>query len=323
MIDKIDRYDKGVQINRWVVVAIEIRLLKTFVTTAALLSFTKAADDLGYAQSTITSQIQALEEELGVMLFERLGKQIKLTKDGEQLYSYAIQILKLSNEAKDLISSSLTPKGSLNIGTAESLCIHRLPKVFNKFRSQYQKVDINIRFDAGGEYRTFLRKNLVDIVVFLDVPCIENDLITHILFDEPMAVIAAPNHPLAKKDQVVPHDINGESLILTAEGCTYRRIFESILAQAGAKPASIMGVSSNEVIKKFVCDGWGIGFLPHIVLQQELSAHQLVELPWSGPPFGITAQMTYHKDKWLSPALKAFIDVTLAAFKNLPAPPSK
>lgn len=84
----------------------EFRLLKTFVTAANLLSFTKAATDLGYAQSTVTSQIQTLEEELGTMLFERLGRQIKLTESGRQLYIYANQILKLSAEAKDLISSS-------------------------------------------------------------------------------------------------------------------------------------------------------------------------------------------------------------------------
>ncbi|MGI6093242.1 MAG: LysR family transcriptional regulator [Negativicutes bacterium] len=294
----------------------EIRLLKTFVATAALLSFTKAASDLGYAQSTVTSQIQTLEEELGVMLFERLGKQIKLTKEGEQLYSYALQILRLSDEAKDLISSSLTPQGLLSIGTAESLCIHRLPKVFNEFRKCYPKVDINLRFDAGDDYRTFLRKNLVDLFLFLDVPCIETDLITHVLFDERMAVIAAPNHPLAKKNQVLPQDINGEPLVLTSEGCTYRRIFESILAQAGAKPSSIMGISSNEVIKKFICDGWGIGFLPHIVVQPELISKQIVELRWSGPPFGIKAQLIYHKDKWLSPALKAFINLILETFKD-------
>lgn len=294
----------------------EFRLLKTFVATAKLLSFTKAANALGYAQSTVTNQIQALEEELDTILFERLGKQIKLTKDGEHLYAYAHQILKLSDEAKDLISSSLTPKGSLIVGTAESLCLHRLPGVFNTFRSLYPKVEINIHFDAGSDYRTYLRKNTIDIVFFLDVPCKENDLITHILFEEPMAVIAAPNHALAKKWQITPHDLSGQPLILTASGCSYRRIFESILAQAGVKPASIMGVSSNEVIKRFVADGWGIGFLPQIVVTQELKKDQLIALPWAGPAFSIKAQLIYHKDKWISPALKAFIDITLAAFRS-------
>lgn len=294
----------------------ELRQLKTFVTTAKALSFTKAANDLNYAQSTITSQIQALEEELSTMLFERLGKQIKLTKDGENLYAYADQILKLSDEAKDLISSSLTPRGPITIGTAESLCLHRLPEVFNTFRSRYPKAEINIRFDACSDYRTLLRKNDIDVVFFLDVTCNENDLVTHVLFEEPMAIIAAPNHPLTKKRQVIPHDISGQSLILTAPGCSYRELFESILTQTGVKPSSVMGVSSNEVIKKFVCDGWGIGFLPHIVVRQELIANQLIALPWAGPSFNIKAQLIYHKDKWLSPSLKAFINVTLETFKN-------
>lgn len=289
----------------------EIRQLKTFVATARLLSFTKAADELGYAQSTVTSQIQALEEELGVMVFERFAKQIKLTKAGERLYAYATQIIELSSEARDYASSSLTPQGTLTIGTAESLCIHRLPEVFNQFRSRYPRVEINIRFDVGSDYRALLRKNLIDIAFFLDVPCRETDLVTHVLFAEPMAVIAAPAHPLAQKRRILPGDLSGEALVLTAEGCTYRRIFESILTQAGAKPSSAMGISSNEVIKRFVCDGWGIGFLPRVVVGHELAAGNLAALNWAGPPFNISAQLIYHKNKWLSPALKAFIDVTL------------
>lgn len=290
--------------------------MKTFVTIVKHLSFTKAAQDLDYAQSTVTNQIQTLEEEFGTMLFERLGKQIKLTKDGEHLYSYANQILKLADEAKDLISSSLTPKGSLNIGTAESLCTHRLPEVFKIFRARYPNVEINISFEICDDYRTHLRKNSIDLLFFLDVPFTENDLVTHILFDEPMAVIVAPNHPLAEKHQVTPQDINGQALVLTDTGCSYRRIFESILTQAGAKPASILGVSSTEVIKKFVCDGWGIGFLPHVTVSQELRTKQLIALPWAGPAFNIKTQLIYHKEKWLSPALQAFIDVTLQTLGN-------
>lgn len=294
----------------------EFRMLKTFVTTAKFLSFTKAASDLGYAQSSITNQIQALEEEFGTMLFERLGKQIKLTNAGEHFYSYATQILKLAEETKDQLSSSLLPKGSVILGTAESLCLHRLPEVFNTFRSCFPNVEIDLRFDAVGDYRALLRKNAIDAAFLLDVACNENDLVTHVILEEPMSVIASPNHPLAKKSQVLPHDLNNEPLILTSEGCTYRRLFESALTQVGAKPSSIMGVSSNEVIKKFVGDGWGIGFLPHIVVQQESKMGRLVELNWNGPPFGIKAQLIYHRKKWLSPALKAFIDTTLTTLNQ-------
>lgn len=294
----------------------EFRQLKTFLTVVKLASFTKAAHELGYAQSSVTGQIQLLEEEFGTMLFERLGKQIKLTKDGESLFEYASQIVTLSDEAKAVIASSFTPKGALTIGTAESLCLHRLPEVFKAFRRDYPEVEIKLYFDAGGDYRTLLRKNVIDVVFFLDAPCNEKDLITHVLFEETMSVIAAPGHRLTQQHSISPCDLTGETLVLTSPGCTYRSILESILTQAGVKPASIMGVSSNEVIKRFVCDGWGIGFLPQIVVQQELLSGQLVELPWKGPSFGITAQLIYHKDKWQSPALKAFIDMVLQFFKR-------
>ncbi|MDT8899986.1 LysR family transcriptional regulator [Anaeroselena agilis] len=290
---------------------VEIRQLKTFVTTARLLSFTKAADELGYAQSTVTGQIQALEEELGVMVYERFAKQIKLTKEGERLYAYATQILALSSEAKDYVASASTPRGVLTIGTAESLCLHRLPGVFNTFRALCPQVEISICFDIGSDYRALVRKNLIDLAIFFDVPCCEPDLITHVLFEEPMTVIAAPSHPLTGKPRISPGDLSGEALVLTPEGCTYRRIFESILTQAGARPSSVMGISSNEVIKRFVGDGWGIGFLPRVVVEHELAAGHLAALNWAGPPFSINAQLTYHKNKWLSPALKAFIGVAL------------
>ncbi len=192
---------------------------------------------------------------------------------------------------------------------------HCLSEVLTMFRSRYPNIEIDIRFDTCIDYRASLRKNIIDIVCFLDVPCNEPDLISHILVDEPMAIISSPKHPLANKAQLTPHDLNGQSLILTQDGCNYRRILESILAQAGAKPSSTLGISSNEVIKKFVSDGWGIGFLPHIAVKEELANQQLVALPWIGAPFNIKVQLIYHKEEWISPAMKAFIVSILDTFE--------
>ena len=131
-----------------------------------------------------------------------------------------------------------------------------------------------------------------------------------------MAIITAPDHLLAYKKTVTVQDMNNQSFILTEPGCSYRRIFESILTQAGVTPASVIAFSSNDVIKKFVMDGWGIGFLPRIAVEQEYKEGRLAILPWIGPPFQIKTQIIYHKDKWLSPALRAFIDVTTETFKH-------
>jgi len=182
----------------------EFRQLKTFIVTARHLSITKAANELGYAQSSVSGHIQMLEEELATMLFERLGRRIKLTKDGEHLRVYAEQILKLSDEAKDGVASAVTPKGALTIGTPESLCVHRLPELFQEFRERYPKVEINFLLSSSHDLRIQLRKNTIDLAFFLARPYTDSDLISQVLFEEPMAVVAAPSHPLAKKKSYIP-----------------------------------------------------------------------------------------------------------------------
>lgn len=112
----------------------DFRQLTTFVTIAKLQSFSLAAQDLDYAQSTITTQIQLLEKELGVKLFERLGHRITLTSKGSRLLPFAEQILKLTSEAKDAMEDSGLPRGTLTVGAVESLCVMRLPKLLKAYR---------------------------------------------------------------------------------------------------------------------------------------------------------------------------------------------
>src|SRR5690242_2052558 len=107
----------------------EIRQLNTFTAIAKMGSFTQAAEMLGYAQSSVTTQIQLLESELETKLFERMGKSITLTSEGTRLLPYAQKILKLSEEAKSVIGNSDVPKGALTVGAPESLCVMRLPGI--------------------------------------------------------------------------------------------------------------------------------------------------------------------------------------------------
>ena len=285
----------------------DFRQLATFVEAAKQLNFTKAAATLGYAQSTITIHIQTLEEELQTQLFERIGKQIKLTLDGRQFYAYAEKMLNLSNEAKEVISSSDSPKGVIELGTAESLCIYRLTDVLIDFRALYPEVEVKIRFDTSDDFYNHLRKNVVDVAIVLDNRCVAGDIVTQILAEEPMVVIAAPGHPLTRKKRVLPKDLQGQPLILTEESCSYHMLFESILLQSQVRPGAVMSISSLEVIKKFVANNWGFGFLPRATVGAEVEAGRLAILAWAGPAFAVTSQLLYHKDKWISPALRAFI----------------
>ena len=100
----------------------DLRQLNAFLTISKLQNFTAAANELGYAQSTVTTQIKLLEEELGVRLFERMGKSISLTYEGTKLIPYAKQMLKLDNDIRTAVFNEEKPSGTLVIGAAESLC---------------------------------------------------------------------------------------------------------------------------------------------------------------------------------------------------------
>lgn len=132
----------------------EIRQLKTFQVAAATLNFSGTAETLNYAQSTVSSQIGALEQELGVQLFDRIGKSVLLTTAGQTLLDYTQQILKLADEAQQVVAGSDIPAGTLTIGAPESLCVYRLPPVLRRFREEYPQVTIALQPGSCPDLRT-------------------------------------------------------------------------------------------------------------------------------------------------------------------------
>lgn len=288
----------------------DLKQLNSFLTICELQSFTQAADALGYAQSTITTQIKMLEGELEVKLFERIGKSITLTNEGKKLLPYAKQMLKLSSEIKDNVSSNTVPKGVLTIGAAESLCVLRLPEILKEYRRLYPKVEVSIKFGNCSEFRHYLRDNVIDVAFSLGTKIEAEDFITEIVFDEPMLLLTAPGNHLIDKKVIHPKDIENEPLILTELGCSYRAVFENILRSGNIKPNVVLESGSVQAIKQFTMSGLGITLLPKAAVEEEVSQGKLIVLNWQGPDFGIVSQVLYHKDKWLTPALKAFLKLS-------------
>lgn len=288
----------------------DLRQLKAFCTVAREKSFTRAAELLDYAQSSVTTQVQSLEDELGTRLFERLGRRITMTRDGEKLLAYAEQILKLASEARNAVSGSSIPGGTISIGAPESLCVYRLPAILQEYRRRCPGVEIIIRLGKCDELPVWLRNNTIDISLYLSCDTFFPDLVTETLIHEPMTVAAGTDHPLAARGRVEPRDINGEFLILTESGLGYRAVFERILDEAGVRPGSVLEFGSVEAIKKCVISGLGITLLPRVTLESDLSAGKLADLNWQGPDFNIVTQILYHRDKWISPALGTLMDLT-------------
>jgi DNA-binding transcriptional LysR family regulator len=141
----------------------DTRQLKAFMAVAGTRSFTKAAEMLDYAQSSITGQVGSLEDELGTKLFQRLGRQVMLTREGERFIEYAEKILQLFSEAKEAVSESLNPRGTLIIGAPETLSAVRLPPLIQQFHSRYPDVEIVLKKFRAKEMITFLRNSQIDV----------------------------------------------------------------------------------------------------------------------------------------------------------------
>ncbi|WCN38469.1 LysR family transcriptional regulator [Aneurinibacillus uraniidurans] len=287
----------------------ELRQLHTFKTVVETKGFTRAAAALSYAQSSVTAQIQALEDELGVKLFDRLGKKIMLTTAGEQLLPYAIQMLDLHETALRAFTSHTVPSGTLTIGAPESLAAFRLPAIIRAYTQMYPDVKITLRPGVCWELRNLARSGELDIVFLLEPEVRELDLHIETLVHEPMTVVAPPDHILAARDSVQTENFHGHTFLHTEPGCSYRTLFEQQLRSCGITPDTSLEFWSIEAIKNCVLSGLGLAFLPLITVQQEIQDGRLIPLAWDDRACRVATQMAYHKNKWLSPALSEFINL--------------
>ncbi|MFF5005852.1 LysR family transcriptional regulator [Streptomyces phaeochromogenes] len=284
----------------------EIRLLVTFEKVAAVLSFTQAAAELKYAQSSVTSQIRALESSLGVQLFDRLGSHIRLTEAGDRLLPYARQIIELSEEARAAVVGTEEPSGTLTVGTMESLTSYRLSPLLELFHHRYPGVRLSMRPTLGDETRQALRQGTYDVGFLMERETEHAGLDVTLLAEEPLALVAAPGHPLAGV-AVSTADLVREPLLATEPGCAYRDLFEEELNTRSAEPVSFMEFGTIEATKRAAAAGLGIALLPAVTVAEELADGRLVALSWE-PPFTLRTQLAWRSGKRLPAHARLFVE---------------
>jgi len=287
----------------------EIRQLKTFWTLASTCSFSQTAELLSYVPSTITMQIKSLEEELGVKLLDRLGKKVVLTDAGQQFLPYATKILNDVEEAKCISSQHGELAGTVVIGADEVLCAYLLPALFKRFRADYPGVRLLFRPLSGQELKSSLREGHADVVFVLDEPMNYKDLHSEFLKDETFQMVVSPDHMLASRSALVIDDFHKQHFLLTEKNCSYRTYFDQSITKKGADALTELEFHSVEAIKQCVVAGLGIALLPEMALKKELSDGEVVALPWDLSDISFSAQMLWHREKWISPSMAAFMEV--------------
>ena len=288
----------------------EIKHLKTFVTVAKLLSFNRAADRLNYAQSSISAQIQALEMELGVRLFDRLGRRILPTEAGERLVPYAEKIIDLADETRVEIGGGAEPEGSLTIRVPESLGIHRLPSVIYEFSTRFPGIRLNLINCAHESLQKDLRNGAIDLAFLLTQSFDAADLEVENLGFESLVLVASPNHRLAEANPVQTRDLAEDTLLLSKVDCSYRRLFETILADEGVPLEATRTFHSVGFLKQCVIAGLGITILPEVSVSEEIRQRKLTRLAWEEGALEVAVLMIWCGTRWISPTLRAFMDIT-------------
>ncbi|SEO81226.1 LysR family transcriptional regulator [Paenibacillus sp. OV219] len=285
----------------------ELTYLRTFREVAKWGSFTKAAETLGYAQSSITTQIQKLEESYGTVLLERYGRKMVLTMAGEALLQYANDICRLHDESKEVVAKQ--SKGTLSIGTIETLASFYLPAYLQAYRKAYP--DINVTIQPGNEPFIIesVKEGALDIGIILDPPFSDPELDCRILREEPLVIIASPDHKLVGRSEIHVEDLENESLILTEDGCTYRAMLLGVLKGNQVPYKLSYEFGSLEAIKQCVTYGLGIALLPRIAVAEEVRGGKVVAIPFIDPACKFYTQLICSKKKWKSKAYLGFLEL--------------
>ncbi len=285
-----------------------ITQLSTFLQIIEMKSFSTAANSLGYAQSTVTTQIRQLEDELGCTLFERLGKTISLTTSGERLIPYAEKMLQLERDILLDVTDEENPAGVLKLGVSESLCINRLPRILMEYNRNNPRIEIRIQFVTHESIPDLLQKGVLDLVYTLN-PLFKDERVKIVHRKrEKLGFYASPEHPVAQKP-IYAEDLKEVPLLLTGHGCNFRHMLVSHLESVGVLPKIALETDSKEILKQFAINGLGVTFIPDMTTEAETKSGKLKRLTWKGCDFPIYSQVLIHKDKHQNKAINSLVEM--------------
>lgn len=294
----------------------ELRNLKTFLEVAERMSFNRAAQALNYAQSTVSAHIQALEERLDARLFERLGRRVTLTDAGGRLLEYARKFVELEEEAAAEVTAAGEARGTLTIRVPESLSAWRFPKAVQEFHQSYPRVNLTFTTCALHGLEDDLRRGVTDLALLLYDSVSASGLDSEILATEDLVLAAPAGHPLAGRTKLTASDLDGETLLFSTSDCSYRKLLEAQLSHAGAEPSSIMEFGSVHALARTVASGAGIAPMPGFLADVYARHGSVAALPWPDGPLETGVLMLWHKEKWMSPVLAAFMDAVRREFRQ-------
>jgi DNA-binding transcriptional LysR family regulator len=296
--------------------------IETFLEVARLSSFSRAAERRFRTQPAISSQIRALEEEVGAKLLDRSGGKVSITAAGKLFQKYAEETL----EARKGVLTSIAeaervPRGEIVVGANEGTCLHILPEVFAEFKKLYPTVAVSIKRADYARILESVIDNSVDFGV-ISLPVTDNRLTVVLIHRDDLVVIAPPHHPLAKMKSATVAEVAKFPLLMPKAGHT-RDALEELFHERKLKPHYSMELDSSELLKRFVAADVGVGFIARSNVLEDVRAEALTAIPIADAQIRRDLALVFRKDKALSRAALAFIDIAVKLKPAVAANPGK
>ncbi len=297
-----------------------LRQLKIFEAVARHLSFTRASKELHLTQPAVSMQVKQLEEEVGLPLFEQVGKKVFLTEAGEEMQRYAGSVLTTLAEAS-LVFDEMRglQRGRLRIAVA-STANYFVPQLLASFCQRYPNVRVSLDVTNRKRLLEALSANETDLVI-MGKPPRNMDLVAESFMDNPLVVIAPRGHPLVRESGIPLQRLQEETFLVREQGSGTRSAMERCFVEHGVSLSSTMEMSSSEAIKQGVEAGLGFGLLSLHTLEMELALKRLVILDVRELPILRKWYIMHRAGKRLSAVAQNFKDFVLkesAAILNLP-----
>jgi DNA-binding transcriptional LysR family regulator len=295
---------------------VDTKHLVTFITFTEEKSLNKASQKLNYAVSTVAEHIGILEAELGFTLVERKGRQVSITKNGENFLYYARKMMNVYKDTCSAMSYFAGAQG-LRIITTESVALYTMPPIYAKFSKQYPEVDISVIIGNPNTFSDIIRKNEADIAFNFDWESVADDGLQYTpIYKEPVVFIAHPTHRLVRKKAVCSEDFRNETFIFPQKDSLYRIALNKVLREKNVSIQSRLYMDSGSMIKKCVQMGYGLSLMPYSVVEDLLERGELVKLNWAEEPFIATAHAITLKKEWTLPAIRELVHLSVTTLQS-------
>lgn len=295
----------------------EIRNLTTFLKVTELKSFSKAAEALDYSQSAVTVQIQQLERELGVQLFDRIGKNVSITQYGKDFVAYARDVVSAVSRASAFATASTELTGTVRVGTLDSLMTASFADIVPVFHSRFPCVLANVHGDNVARLKEMLIKNELDLIYTLDEQLHDTQFVKVFEAEEDIVIVTNVKNDLVRRDNLHLVDLVGHPFVLMNRNNAYRDRFDLELVRNGLAIEPFCELESDVLALRLVWENPEyLSVLPRYTIQKSIHKESLAILPVQDFVMRQWRQLLYHKNKVVTPQIQGMLDTIMETAKK-------